>query len=185
MLRWLRGLLVMTVVVAAAAFAVVGSGYLLYTKPWNYPLRPVDAIVVLGGENDGRVPYGLSLARQGFAQNLVISNPHGTRDPSTNEGCATRDPRFTVTCVAPNPSTTRGEAQFTRDLAELNGWTSILVISWRYHLPRAQYIFGRCFDGDIIVRPVPREYHFSLKKWAYTYTYQTGGFVKAALQGSC
>ncbi|WP_237726955.1 YdcF family protein [Rhodococcus jostii] len=145
----------------------------------------MDAIVVLGGENDGRVPYAVSLAEQGLARQVVISNPHDARDPSTNEGCATTDPRFTVTCVAPHPATTRGEAQFTRTLAVQNGWTSVLVVSWRYHLPRARYIFQRCFDGDLTMHAVPRSYDFSLAKWGYVYAYQTAGFVKAALQGRC
>lgn len=177
--------LVTAVLAMTVAAALMLSGYVFYSHAREDALRPVDAIIVLGGENDGRVPYGLALAKQGLARQVVISNPHGTSDPGANEGCAVRDSRFTVTCFAPSPSTTRGEAEFTRTLAEQNRWTSILLVSWRYHLPRARYIFERCFAGDIAVRAVPRGYHSNVAKWAYTYAYQTAGFVKAALQRPC
>ncbi|WP_328799516.1 YdcF family protein [Rhodococcus sp. T7] len=161
------------------------AGYFVYTKSHVDPVKPVDAIIVLGGEHDGREEYAIGLARRGVSKNLVLSNAYGTGDKKMVALCATKDPRFTVTCIPPIPATTRGEAQFTRDLAERNGWSSILVITWRYHLPRARYIFSQCFDGEIVMHPVPRDYNFSLAEWEYAYLYQTVGFAKAFLQGRC
>jgi len=184
----LWALVVSAVCAIAIAIAIAGVGvvgYFTFTKSRVDAIEPVDAIVVLGGEHDGREEYGIELASRGISRNLILSNPHGVRDRKMPGFCATSDPRFTVTCVRPNPSTTRGEALFTRNLAVQNGWKSILVISWRYHLPRARYIFSQCFDGDLIMRPVPREYDFSLPEWGYTYVYQSVGFVKAFLQGPC
>ncbi len=45
---------------------VVGGtvGYQLFTRTHDDPLREVDAIVVLGGEHDGREDYGIELARR-------------------------------------------------------------------------------------------------------------------------
>ncbi|WP_043781596.1 YdcF family protein [Rhodococcus sp. JVH1] len=177
-----------TVLVGAmsALVVVVGVvGFFVYTKARVDPVKPVDAIVVLGGGHDGREEYAMELARLGVSKNLVLSNAYGTGDKRMAAYCATKDPWFTVTCVSPVPATTRGEAQFTRELAEQTGWHSILVISWRYHLPRARYIFSQCFDGEIVMRPVPREYTFSLAEWEYTYLYQTVGFIKAVVQGAC
>ncbi|WP_240960886.1 YdcF family protein [Rhodococcus sp. A14] len=128
-------------------------------------MRPVDAIIVLGGERDGREEYGIEHARQGVSANVVLSHPYWRGDPKMAEFCAIQDQRFTVTCVPPQPSTTRGEALFTRDLAAQHGWNSVMVISWRYRVPRARYIFSRCFDGDIVMRPVPRDYDFGVAHW--------------------
>ncbi|TQC44245.1 YdcF family protein [Rhodococcus sp. WS4] len=179
-------LLVSAVSALAVAIAGVGIvGFFVYTKSRVDPVIPVDAIIVLGGEHDGREQYGIELARQGFSKSVVLSNPYWRGDKKMAAFCATKEPRFTVTCIPPVPSTTRGEALFTRDLAAQHGWKRVLVISWRYHLPRARYIFSQCFDGEIIMRPVPRDYDFSLAEWEYTYLYQTVGFVKAFLQGNC
>ncbi|QTJ69926.1 YdcF family protein [Rhodococcus sp. ZPP] len=162
-----------------------GMGYFVYSKSRIDPVKPVDAIIVLGGEHDGREEYAMELARSGVSRTVVLSNAYGTRNQRMAVFCATKDTRFTVSCIPPVPETTRGEAQFTRQLAEQHGWNSVLVVSWQYHLPRARYIFSQCFDGEIIMRPVPRAYNFSLAEWEYMYLYQTVGFAKAFVQGSC
>ena len=61
----------------------------------------------------------------------------------------------------------------------------VVVVSWRYHLPRARYIFDQCFAGEVTMQAVPRTYDFSLVHWEYTYLYQLAGFTKAAIQGDC
>lgn len=99
--------------------------------------------------------------------------------------CDKKASKYTVLCVDPVPSTTRGEAIFTQQLAQERGWKHVIVVSWRYHLPRARFIFGQCFDGEVTMRPVPRTYDFSLVQWEYTYLYQIAGFVKAGVQGGC
>lgn len=184
--RRFRKLVVAATVTLVTAIAAVGIvGYPIFNKSRVDPVRSVDAIIVLGGEHDGREVYAFGLARQGVSRNVVLSDSYGSGDKKMAGYCATTDSRFTVTCVRPQPSTTRGEALFTRELAAQHGWTSIMVISWRYHLPRARYIFSQCFDGDISMRPVPRKYDFSLAEWESTYLYQTVGFAKAVVQGSC
>ena len=175
--------LAMTAFGAVAGLGVVG--HFAYTKSRVDPMRPVDAIIVLGGERDGHEEYGIELARQGVSPNVVLSHPYRTGDRKMAEFCAIQDQRFAVICVPPQPRTTRGEALFTRDLAAHHGWTSVMVISWRYHLPRARYTFSQCFDGEIVMRPVPRDYDFSVAHWEYIYLYQTVGFVKAFFQGRC
>lgn len=76
----------------------------------------------------------------------------------------------------------------TRQFAQQYGWKSVIVISWRFHLPRARYIFDQCFtspDRSVIMRDVPRTYPFSVANWQYQYLYQYGGWVKAVIQGQC
>ncbi len=162
------------------------SGTLLFARATADPLVRVDAIVVLGGEHDGREAYGLRLAEQGYAGTVLLSDPYGM-DAVMKKACQPRT-EIRVICRAPVPSTTRGEAVMARELAEAHDWHSIIVVSWRYHLPRARKIFDECFATParrVIMRDVPRHYPLSVAQWQYTYLYQYGGWVKAEIQGRC
>lgn len=179
-------LVVVAIVIPVLVVSVVGvGGYFTFTRAATDPMRKADAIIVLGGEHDGREAYGVELAEQGIADTVVMSNPYGPKDPYMKKYCDTSTDDYSVLCVKPKPSTTRGEAIFTQQLAEEHGWDHVVVVSWRYHLPRARYIFDQCFAGDVTMEAVPRSYNFSLVYWEYTYLYQIAGFVKAAIQGDC
>lgn len=183
-----RGPLVAGVVALLATQVLLGvSGSALFADADSDPLRPVDAIVVLGGEHDGREAYGIELAESGLAPVVVMSNPYGDDDPVMRRLCR-GGLSVEVICEAPEPSTTRGEAMMTRRLADTYGWSSVAVVSWRYHLPRVRYIFSQCFSsepGSVLATAVPRDYDFSLVHWEYTFLYQYAGFAKAAVQASC
>lgn len=192
--RWLLFLAFATPIALVSLIGI--GGYCAFTKARIDPLTGADAIVVLGGEHDGREEYGISLAQQGLAPTVVLSNPYSRGDATMRKYCPTtevkpadlsapKQSKVEVLCIAPSPSTTRGEAMFTQDLARERGWQHIIVVSWRYHLPRARYVFDQCFDGTVTMRPTPRSYDFSLVEWEFTYLYQMAGFVKAGLQGSC
>lgn len=175
-------------VVAIAVVAVVALGafgFVAFTRASEDPVAEVDAIVVLGGEHDGRELYGVELARSGVSDTVVLSDPYQPGDALMSELCVPRSDGIEVICRQPDPSTTRGEAIFTEELAQQRGWTSVLVISWRYHLPRARFIFGQCFSGQVAMTSVPRSYDYSIVAWELTYLYQVAAFAKAAVQGSC
>lgn len=161
------------------------SGTILFARAKADPLNSADAIVVLGGEHDGREAYGLQLAEQGYADTVLLSNPYPSWDKTMKVACAPRSD-IRVICRPPVPSTTRGEALMTRELADRFGWETVIVVSWRYHLPRARKIFLECFASatrQVIMRDVPRVYPFSVAEWQYTYLYQYGGWVKAEMLG--
>lgn len=52
------------------------SGYFVFANAKIDQLEHADAIIVLGGEHDGREDYGLQLARDGWASTVVLSNPY-------------------------------------------------------------------------------------------------------------
>lgn len=181
-----RLLLFLSFAIPVLLVSLVGiGGYVAFTKARVDSLTTADAIIVLGGEHDGREAYGISLAQQGLAQTVVLSDPYGSADPTMRKYCAASTSNIEVLCIPPSPSTTRGEAMFTQDLARERGWNHVIVVTWRYHLPRARYIFDQCFDGTVTMRPTPRAYDFSLVEWEFTYLYQIAGFVKAGVQGPC
>lgn len=163
------------------------SGTMLFAGAKADPLKRADAIVVLSGEHDGREAYGISLAEQGYAPTVLLSTAPGPKDLTMQESCRPR-PDISVICDVATPFTTRGEAIMTRHLAEKYDWKSVIVISWRFHLPRARYIFNQCFtsaDRTVIMSDVPRTYPFSVAQWQYQFLYQYGGWVKAVIQGRC
>ena len=177
-------ILVVVGVVAGAVLAV--AGYLLFTRPQSDPLTKADAIIVLGGENDGRLEYGLSLARQGYASTVVLSNAYSDKPadlPDFQQACASGTATVTVICFVPDPYTTRGEAMYLARLAKQHNWTHVIVVSWNYHTVRARYIFHQCFDGEVTVHPVPRSYDFTPWYWAVLYAYQYGALMKAFAVG--
>lgn len=183
--------IIATAVVVLAATAFYGVGYQLFYRDHSDTLRHADAIVVLGGEHDGREDYGLRLAHEGYAPTVVISNPY-SHIPSENSAasialmnrvCSSGTAQIDVICFVPNPPTTRGEAMEVQRLATQRGWHSVIVISWRYHLMRARYIFGQCFGGDVIMQSVPRSYPPSIWFWTTEFAYQFGGLGKAAVLG--
>lgn len=169
------------IVVVIAGLAV--AGYFLFTRPHGDPLTPADAIVVLGGEDDGRVQYGMELARQGYAHTVVISSGFLERSPAFHRACASSGPAVTVICFRPDPFTTQGEAKFVQQKATEFGWHHVILVSWNFHMIRARYIFGQCFDGTVTMRPVQTHYNYSLGWWTWIYAYQYGALVKAAVLG--
>ena len=163
------------------------SGYLLFNNAKVDELEHADAIVILGGEHDGREEYGIQLAAEGWAPTVVLSNPYLHGDQVMEQACRPRKD-IEVICVRPPVLTTRGEAMAVRVMAEERSWQKIIVVSWRYHLPRARLIFRQCYSDRrdaFVMRPVPREYHYSLIQWDGVYIYQFAGYAKAVLQGDC
>lgn len=163
------------------------SGYLLFTNAAVDTLERADAIIVLGGEHDGREDYGIRLAREGWASTVVLSNPYGPDDPVMRRVCHDTG-GIEVICRRPEPLTTRGEAIFTRQLADARSWSKVIVVSWRYHLPRARLVFRQCFSdqpGSAVMISVPRRYQYSPLLWEFVYAYQFGGLAKAIALGEC
>ena len=188
--RLATALQVIVVVVTVVLVNVWVSGYFLFQNAPSDEMQKADAIVVLGGEHDGREDYGIDLAKEGWAPTVVLSNPYGPDDVMTR---VCRDARgeagpVEVLCPIPEPLTTRGEALMMRQLADERGWSKIIVVSWSYHLPRAALVFRQCFSADpnaTVLRAVPRRYEFSALYWEFAYAYQWGGLAKAFALGEC
>ncbi|WP_084515111.1 YdcF family protein [Nocardia acidivorans] len=175
--------------VAAAVIAliagIIAAGYPVYVRPQVDPLRHADAILVLGGEGVDRYAYGLDLARRGFASTVLFSNPYGedTDIDEVREPCHTPQRGFILECFAPNPPTTVGEGRELRALASQRGWQTVIVITMRPHLSRARYILEQCFAGALIMEPGP--VHISPWYWAWSYAYQSAGYVRAFIDPGC
>ena len=178
--------------ITAFAAVIVGfngvAGYIIFGNAADSAVSRVDAVVVLGGEHDGREGYGLALARQGLASTVVLSDPYPSADPLMSQICLRHYDAVEVICSRPDPATTRGEAIMTRRLAIERNWKKILIVSWRYHLPRARLLFHQCLSTtgvSIAAKAVPRHYVLPLWYWQYIYLYQFAGIAKAVSMDHC
>jgi uncharacterized SAM-binding protein YcdF (DUF218 family) len=170
------------------AIVLAVTGNVLLTHAREDELQRADAIVVLAGEHDGREQYGVSLAEAGWAPAVVLSNPYPEGDRIMKAACQRRNDDIEVICVHPHVLTTRGEAEIVRALAAQRSWHKIIVVSWRYHLPRARLVFRQCFSDDtdaVVLRAVPNRYKYSIARWELIYAYQYAGFMKAFVLGDC
>lgn len=181
--RGKRVLLISGISVLALFVAWLVAGYLVIVDPTvNHPER-ADAVVVIGPPDaNGRIDTALDLINHHVTSNLVIS-VMSEKQRLAKHLCTDPQDGFTVTCFLPHPATTRGEAEHVRELARQHGWHSIIVVTSTYHVSRARMIFDRCIDGSLYLVAARR--HISIFDWAYQYLYQTGAYVKAALQSGC
>ncbi|MGU3432708.1 YdcF family protein [Actinomycetes bacterium M1A6_2h] len=162
--------------------AATVAGYPVYVKPQLDPLRPADAVVVLGGTPYKRFEYGIQLAEEGYAPRVLISNSQGAADPRMQQICG-GSYSVTVDCFIPDPWTTRGEAEQIRDETARLGWKHIIVVTFTPHISRARYIVSRCFSGEITMVAVDQ--HLSFGDWVANYIYQTAGYAKTLTEAGC
>lgn len=108
---------------------------------------------------------------------LVVSRPASVADWPVFAVCEEAG----VTCIAPDPETTQGEAEAFARLAEQRGWGSVTVVSQTSHLPRIRILMDRCFPGTVQVVAVPEPWWM----WPYRFVYESGAMVKVALTPGC
>jgi uncharacterized SAM-binding protein YcdF (DUF218 family) len=170
--------------VAVVLVWLIGGYFVIVSPKVNQPTH-ADAVVVLGSVHvNGRLQEGLELVNQGLADNLVLSVGPSDYQAMRGYACNGQDTDAKVICFTPDPSTTRGEAEEVHRLAEQNGWKKIIVVTSTFHVSRARYIFGRCFDGSIEMVGTSTG-GISLGTWAYEYLYQTAGYLKAFAESGC
>lgn len=180
--RWPRRVLLAVIAIAVLTTGFVTAGWRVYMHPQTDPLRPADAIVVLGGTPYERFDVGLDLAKRGYAPYLLIAQSTGANDRNMDKYCKGHF-TFTVSCFIPDPWTTEGEAQEIRAKAQELGWHHIIVITFTPHVSRARYIVGKCFDGELtmVASPTPSGVAF----WSWMFIRQSGSYVKAFLSPGC
>ncbi|MBF9520225.1 hypothetical protein B5566_08935 [Mycobacterium sp. MHSD3] len=180
--RWRGRVLLAVIAIAVLTTGFVTAGWRVYMHPQTDPLRPADAIVVLGGTPYERFDVGLDLAKRGYAPYLLIAQSTGANDRNMDKYCKGHF-TFTVSCFIPDPWTTEGEAQEIRAKAQELGWHHIIVITFTPHVSRARYIVGKCFDGELtmVASPTPSGVAF----WSWMFIRQSGSYVKAFLTPGC
>jgi uncharacterized SAM-binding protein YcdF (DUF218 family) len=165
--------------IAGSLTAIIAAGWPVYVNPVIDEPEPADAIIVLGGAHDGREELGIQLAEEGYAPQIVFSDPYRSNDTKMKAICeGVYD--FELSCFKPNPSTTRGEGREIRRRAEAEGWKRVIVVTFVPHVSRSRHIIENCWDGEVKVVAKPQ----SLPLWTWTanYIWQTAGYVRTVFE---
>ena len=137
-LRWFaRGMFLFALAVVAA----IGGGFVWFV--WHVPAtevtleRNADGIVAMTG-GASRIPDAIELLAAGHGKRLLISGVHRT---TTLAEIARNNPRYEslVSCCVDldhSAINTVGNAIETRRWARERGFTSLIVVTSAYHMPR-------------------------------------------------
>ena len=173
--------LAVTGVVSALLIWLFAAANLFYYPQLSIPAK-ADAIVVLAGAASERLPVGRNLTDDGYAPELVLSTTDTPGNRITDLYCDYYSSP-TLTCFLPEPLTTRGEARAVARLAADNGWDSLIVVTSRYHLLRAETNISQCSTAELTM--VPSEPELSPRQWLDRFVEETGGLAAAALRPAC
>jgi uncharacterized SAM-binding protein YcdF (DUF218 family) len=143
-----RRLLWLLLALVLAAAVVVGLTFPLFVSPPTDEPGRADAVVVFAGGDGERQEEGVRLVREGVAPVLVISDG-GEPDAPRARLCRERPAGLRLYCFTPDPATTRGEARRFAELAEREGWRSLVLVTSTYHVLRAGLLLERCYDGRV------------------------------------
>jgi len=152
-LNWLIG-------TAGVVFWIFAFGYILFAVdvmrvPETTGQRADGIIVLTGGQL--RIKAGLQLLRKGRAKRLLITGVN----PQTKMADITRiaggDSKYLKCCVdlGYEALNTQGNADEARAWAARHGFTSLIVVTASYHMPRSlMELNGRMPEIEIIPHPV-------------------------------
>ena len=163
----------------AVAVTLATVSAVLFITYADDPATSADAVIVLAG-NKQRLPVALELMRREVAPTLVVSDGLDPLNPRAKRVCTTRQ-AFAILCPKPEPFSTRGEARLIAGLAAEHGWSSIVVVSSRFHLLRARLLIERCYDGRIAMVGAP------LEAWRLpiVIAFEWGKLARAGIVRSC
>ncbi len=134
---------------AVAVVAWLALCAFFFVWPREDSPQHADAVVVLAGDRNFRLPRALELMRDDVAGALVISDGRDPEWPEANRLCARGGRGFRVFCFKPQPYSTTGEAEAIGRLARRRGWNSLVVVTSTFHVYRARMLFERCFGGEV------------------------------------
>ena len=179
--RFLLGFVSVVVIVWAGLGA-----WFLSDRHRSEPMKS-DAIVMLAGADDGRHRLARELLLDGFAPELLVSNPDAAGKTKAAELCRMK----ATDCFSPTPKTTAGEVRAVREVAEDaeesgDGWESVIVVTNKPHAARAGAFFRRCLDDagtdgtPVAVRVVSIE-GLDTPRLPIHVLRESAGFVKEAI----
>jgi uncharacterized SAM-binding protein YcdF (DUF218 family) len=158
---------------------------LLFCLNWpESPARSVDAVVVLGGSSDERLPVAQRFAADAGAPVLVVSWTDTPGNISADALCRDASlPSASLVCFRPAGMDTRSEAEAIGKLVEANGWTSVAVVTSSYHVPRAGTLIRQCTHATVSM--VPSKPDLDSLQWLRRFVIETGGLIDVNLHPEC
>jgi uncharacterized SAM-binding protein YcdF (DUF218 family) len=171
-----RALWVVAAVVVLVAAMVIPMTFNWFVNPPTEEMttvQPADAVVLFAGAAE-RLDTAVELMERGAAPNLVL--PNGNTIDDAEDLCEGSAP-YQVFCPASDEITTKGEAVAIGRLAEEQGWSRLIAVTSVYHVHRATFLLGRCFDGP--VDAVTPSQDLDTEEWVGKIPHEWAGFLAA------
>jgi len=184
------GLLLLFGIITLVLFLVGVGAYLSVGDR----VQPVDAIVVLSGDEGERVIEAAEWYSKGYGEYLVITKTD-TEEIGEQKTYSENLLRIAIDQGVPQDSilfsegmagNTFEEAQAVLELVKIRNIKSILIITDTFHTRRAKMIFNRVFDGEEIEISIhavknswykPYNWFLSIDGWKQTISEFGGLFV--------
>ncbi len=148
------------------------------------PASSVDAVIVLGGSSEERLPVAQRFATEAETPVLVVSWTDTPGNISADALCREATfPSASLVCFRPADMDTRGEAEVIGKLVKANGWTSIAVVTSSYHVPRSETLIQQCTDATVTM--VASNPKLDSMEWLRRFVIETGGLVDVNLHPEC
>lgn len=148
------------------------------------PTSPLDAVIVLAGSSDERLPVAQRLVADVAAPVLVVSWTDTPGNISADALCREASfPSSSLVCFRPAGLDTRGEAEVIGKLVKANGWNSIAVVTSSYHVPRSQTLIQQCTDSTVNMAASKPD--LDSMEWLRRFVIETGGLIDVNLRPAC
>lgn len=143
-----------------------------------------DAVIMLGGASAERLPVAERLKESLDIPVLVVSHTDTPGNASADALCNdSAHSGVTLVCLTLDEQDTRGEARAIGALVAAKGWTTVTVVTSRYHLARAGVLISQCTTAAVdMVGSAP---DFNPKQWLDRFVVETGGLLDATLRPEC
>jgi uncharacterized SAM-binding protein YcdF (DUF218 family) len=146
---------------------------------------PADAVIVIsGGDTNARVDEAVRLYEARLASKILVSGAAADENsPSNAQVMAERAVLLGVPegdiILEEQARTTRENAEFSAEIAAVNGWRSVILVTSAYHQRRANLEFSRAMtetmenggidpaDSVIVLgHPTPNDHFWGALWWA-------------------
>jgi uncharacterized SAM-binding protein YcdF (DUF218 family) len=133
---------------------------------WNYLVvsdepKKADVIIVISG-GPGRVQYGAQLFRSGYADKIFLS---GASQLMVRQAVSLGVPEDHI-LVENRARTTYGNAKYSSEIMESQGYKSAILVTSPYHTRRAGMIFHQFFQKwDLTVCSIPYDASIATNWW--------------------
>lgn len=155
--------------VLAVAVTLFAGGFLLFANAIERDAgtpRAAEGVVALTGGKD-RIGQAFKLLATGQAKRLLITGVHPSTKASQLQRLVPRGAEFFPCCVDLGRAAldTRGNAVETSAWVEKHGFSSLIVVTSSYHMPRTLIEFSRSMPGIQLIPYAVVSPRFDVKKW--------------------
>lgn len=173
-------------IVGSALIGLLGIllvGYELFVNPPLAGPAPSDAIVVLAGDSDERLPVARDLLDHSVAPALALTSTDTLGNASADRLCQTQTPNDSLVCYTPSQGNTRDEVRALAQVIDRHDWDRISVVTSRYHATRAFALLQQCSTATI--QMVASEPEFGPVEWLRRFVIEFGGLAQAYWNPAC